>query len=150
MRRLLLATALLGLSAAASAQDFDAARGAIFDQPFVQRLPAIEADARLGGPAVLQQFHQFAWLNAPEPPLPPGITRQGPQLIIRSGRRLPLRLRDDQRTPRGDDGDRQRFTYLRSVAGYHLIAVRFDHDAPHALLVDTRSPAVIFVNTPEP
>lgn len=45
------------------------------------------------------------------------------------------------------ESDRQQFVCLRTVAGYHLVAVKFDHDAPHALLVSTRGSEVYFVNS---
>lgn len=144
-----LCAALLS-AGAAGAQDFDAARGYIFDQPFVQRIDPRRAEALLGGREgheALRQFETFAWLKAAEPPLPAGLRRQGAWLEVRAGRKPALRLRDHVPPHPRDDADRQQFVYLRTVAGYHLIAVKFDHDAPHALLVATQSPAVYFVNS---
>lgn len=77
MRRWVLTCVVVLLSTAAAAQDFDAARGYIFEQPFVQRIDSRTAQALLGGDEALRQFETFAWLKAPEPPLPAGVRRQG-------------------------------------------------------------------------
>lgn len=103
-------------------------RGYIFDQPFVQRLDPRQAEALLGGREghdALRKFETFARLKAAEPPLPAGVRRQGAWLEVRAGRSPALRLRDHVPPHARDDADRQQFVNLRTVAGDHLIAVKF-------------------------
>lgn len=143
---LLLATFLLIAVGQSFAKSYEFSQGYIFDQSYVKRVSIAQAENILSRPGIFDPFMTWNW--GKEKISDNMVSRSGDKLLIRSSTNDVISLCDYvQKDTKTEDGDSQKFVYLKSSDKYHIIGVLFGHDQPAFLLVPRTGSQLYFVNT---
>ena len=146
--RHLLTLALLAFCAESMAQSYEYGQrqGYIFDQKYVRRISVQQAEKVISVPGFFEPLLSPNWGR--EVIQDSRVQRVGDRLILQFGGKPPLSLRDyTLKETKQSEGDSQKFRYIKSVRGYHLVGVEFGHDQPAFLLISQLGSEIYFVDT---
>lgn len=140
---------LFAMSACApsQAQQFDAQKGYIYDQPFATRISNADASQLTGIQYVDADFLLlFQKQGKDGAVLPAGVRRTDDALIFQVQDIPELRLKDHIYTDDNHPGDSQQFFYLKELRQYHVAVVTFRFSRPCFLLIRKSDLKVFFIN----
>jgi len=144
--RLLAYLAIFNLTGQAFAENYNFSHGYIFEQPYVKRITEAKSDEILGKKNILENYKSGTWPR--EATDGKVVIRKGNLLTIKFDKKEPLTLKNYTFLGnRNEEGDSQRFTFIKSIGTYHIIGVAFGHDQPGFLLVEKSSGIIFFVDT---
>ncbi len=144
--RILLAIVFASICTSAVAQSYEFQHGYIFKQKYVKRISLTKAEQIAGVPGLFEPLLSWNWGG--EVIKDSRVKRSGDRLFLEFFGRARLSLRDFSSEPTNQkEGDSQKFKYIKSVPGYHIVGVEFGHDQPAFLLVSESGLNIYFVDT---